>query len=91
MSTLFAVIKPNTNVTLRYDEDGDLLITIEGEESFFDEDIHFQFMVSVASRNNQGRIYATNDLAPLLPKELPVWAVDNSPQGIYKIGDIKFE
>jgi hypothetical protein len=34
-------------------------------------------------------IYFTNEIAELLPDDTEVEAMDNSPQGIFTIGDIK--
>ena len=50
-------------------------------EGTYDEDI------KVAFRSNGIRF--TNDLAHLLPNDTPVIPLDNSPQGIFTIGDIK--
>ena len=47
-------------------------------------------IVEVAYRS-MGGIRWTNPLGPLLPDELEVEAMDNTPQGIYTIGDIKKE
>jgi hypothetical protein len=44
-------------------------------------------MVEVAFRSNG--IQFTNPLAKLLPDETPVFPLDNNPQGIETIGDIK--
>ena len=35
------------------------------------------------------RMWFTDELAELLPENEPVEALDNTPQGIYTIGDIK--
>jgi len=39
--------------------------------------------------NGQVEVYFTNPLAELLPDDTEVEAIDNSPQGIFTIGDIK--
>ena len=44
-------------------------------------------VVEVAFRSNGMRFI--NDLAHLLPDDTPVIALDNTPQGIHTIGDIK--
>ena len=44
--------------------------------------------IEVAFRNMSG-VRWKNQLAQLLPDELEVIALDNSPQGIYTIADIK--
>jgi hypothetical protein len=50
-------------------------------------------VVEVARRigveNFKVSVYFIEPLAELLPDELEVVAIDNSPQGIYTIGDIK--
>ena len=46
-------------------------------------------VVEVAFRSNGMRF--TNPLAQMLPDETPVIALDNSPQGVHTIGDIKEE
>lgn len=49
-----------------------------------------RYFVEVAFRSSNG-IRFTNPLAALLPDEIEVVALDNTPQGIYTIGDIKRE
>jgi len=48
--------------------------------------------IVVAFRSNggggQANIEWKNPLAPLLPRNTPVVPLDNSPQGIYTIGDL---
>ena len=44
-------------------------------------------VVEVAFRSNGMRFI--NPLAHLLPDDTPVIALDNTPQGVYTIGDIK--
>jgi hypothetical protein len=44
----------------------------------------------IAQRMNGGEMLFTNDIAEfMLEESLPVEAVDNSPQGIFTIGDIR--
>jgi len=44
----------------------------------------------IAYRVNGGKIHFTNDIAEfMLEESLPVEATDNSPQGIFTIGDIR--
>ena len=45
-------------------------------------------MLEVAHRRG-GEVIWLNDIAELLPDERRVYALDNTPQGIYTIGDIK--
>jgi len=49
------------------------------------------YYCEVAFQTNCGEIYFTNPLAHLLPDDVKVTALDNDPQGIYTIGDIKRE
>ena len=53
----------------------------------FGVDIASGDIIEVAFRSNGMRFI--NVLAPLLPEDTPVVALDNTPQGIYTIGDIK--
>lgn len=46
-------------------------------------------IIEVAFRSNG--IRWTNELAPLLPNSTRVFALDNTAQGIYTIGDLKKE
>ena len=46
-------------------------------------------VVEVAFRSNGMRFI--NPLAHLLPDDTPVIALDNTPQGVYTIGDVKKE
>jgi len=52
----------------------------------FGVDIASGDVIEVAFRSNGMRFI--NALAPLLPEDTPVVALDNTPQGIYTIGDI---
>ena len=38
---------------------------------------------------NGAEMYFTNSLVEALPDETPVKAIDNTPQGIFTIGDIR--
>jgi hypothetical protein len=44
--------------------------------------------IPLAFRSSMGMVWK-NPLAKLLPSDTRVYALDNSPQGIYTIGDIK--
>jgi uncharacterized protein (DUF1499 family) len=46
-------------------------------------------VVEVAFRSNGMRFI--NELAELLPDDTPVIALDNTPQGVHTIGDVKKE
>lgn len=76
MSTTFAVSKSGRVLPIIDDSIGD---------DFDSED-----MTNVAYRYSVG-IYFTNPIAHLLPNDTPVYATDNTQQGIYTIGDIKNE
>jgi hypothetical protein len=41
------------------------------------------------ARRFGGDVYFINPIAELLPDEMEVEAIDNSPQGIFTVGDIK--
>lgn len=45
-------------------------------------------IIEVWFRGNFGGSTWTNPLAKFLPPETKVYAIDNTPQGIYTIGDI---
>ena len=45
-------------------------------------------IIEVWYRGNFGGSTWTNPLAKFLPPETKVYAIDNTPQGIYTIGDI---
>jgi hypothetical protein len=80
MSTTFGVFIGEGEVDY---EDGLL-----NPEQFDWEDVEYYF-IKVARQANGGAVYWTNDLAPLLPPDLKVYALDNTAQGIYTIGDIR--
>ena len=78
MSTLFGIPIREVNIEL-----GD-------EHGVFDY-ISEDFFQDVAFRNNRGKISWIMALADELPDDTKVYALDNSQQGIYTIGDIKKE
>jgi hypothetical protein len=75
MSTTFVVYIP-----------GELIRDSITEPTF--DDAPFMDEVKVAFRSNGDGIEWTNELAHLLPIDTKVKAIDNTPQGIYTIGDI---
>lgn len=84
MSTTFGIlIKDNQLLDLPHQEDGlDL-------DEYFDETTQEEIeTIEVAFRGNGTGMYWKNDLAPFLPLKTKVYPLDNSPQGIYTIGDI---
>lgn len=46
-------------------------------------------MIQVAYRNNSGEFSWLSTLAILLPDDTEIIAIDNTPQGIFTIGDIR--
>lgn len=79
MSTTFGVLIKEGYKVVEMDES----IVIDVEDDI--EDI----FEPVAFRSDY--IYWKNPIAHLLPDDLKVYALDNSSQGIYTIGDIKKE
>lgn len=45
--------------------------------------------IPVAKRSNGGDVRFINPIAELLNDEMPVMAIDNTPQGIFTIRDVK--
>lgn len=81
MSTTFGIYSP--------DEDRPVILHENGAP---DWSVHDKFeFVKVAFRNNYGSMRWTNPLAIYLPDFLPVYALDNSHQGVKTIKDIKNE
>jgi hypothetical protein len=78
MSTKFGIPKRKVDIELG-DEDG-----------IFDY-INEDFFIDVAFRENGGKMIWLNLMARVLPNSTKVYALDNSHQGIYTIGDIKNE
>lgn len=76
MSTVFGIYKKVTDIQLV----DDCL-----PEDYLDEDF-----IEVAFRGNKTGLRWTNELGQFLPNELNVYPLDNSAQGIYTIGDIKY-
>jgi len=62
-----------------------------GDENGIFDYISEDFFWPVAFRSNGGKIYLSSPLAHKLPDDTKVYALDNSHQGIYTIGDIKKE
>ena len=75
MSTKFGVLREKLDIEVG-DENG---VFNHISDSAFEE-VWFRSM---------GRSRWLNDLAPLLPDDVKVYALDNSQQGVYTIGDIK--
>lgn len=80
MSTIFAVVKKDSNELPYYFED-----TLITKCSWGDINYHFE---PIAVRHNDGGFSWISPIADLLPPDTPVWALDNSPQGVYDIWDI---
>lgn len=79
MSTTFGIIIKDGDELLDLPQTEDVLNIEESD----DIDI-----VEVYFRGNFGGGYWVNKLAQFLPKETKVYALDNTAQGIYTIGDI---
>jgi len=77
MSTTFGILRDGIDHNKIVDEDGDLLHYIS--KNIFEE-IWFRTM-----KNSRW----LNPVGPYLMDEAKVYALDNSQQGIYTIGDIK--
>lgn len=79
MSTTFGiVIKDGKLLDLPPQEDG----------LFLPEDLENSVeIIVIAFRSSYGFVWK-NSLAPFLPLETKVYPLDNTPQGIYTIGDI---
>lgn len=78
MSTTFGV----------FVKDGKL---VDCEINEFDVFVHSEDdleVIEVAFRGNSGYVRWKNELAQFLPPDTKVYALDNSQQGIYTIGDI---
>jgi hypothetical protein len=78
MSTLFGIPKREVPIEL-------------GDENGIFDYISEDFFQDVAFRSNSGKLRWVMALADKLPEDTRVYALDNSQQGIYTIGDIKKE
>jgi hypothetical protein len=79
MSTKFGILTEHVDHEKLVDKDGELLFYIS--KSIFSP---------VFFRSNRGKHCGwLNDCAKKLPDETKVYALDNTQQGIYTIGDIK--
>jgi len=76
MSTKFGILTENIDHHKLVDEDGDLLDYIS--HGIFEPIFH---------RGSNSRWL--NNIGPLLPDDMAVYALDNTQQGIFTIGDIK--
>lgn len=92
MSTIFGVLKKEYETyTISYDKDGYLKksnYASPDETEISWEEIQEMFG-RVASRHNGGGGRWLNPIADLLPDDTKVWALDNTPQGVYTIKDLK--
>jgi hypothetical protein len=78
MSTIFGIPKREVPIEL-------------GDENGIFDYINEDFFIDVAFRENGGKMIWLNLIARVLPNSIKVYALDNSQQGIYTIGDIKNE
>lgn len=77
MSTTFGINKRKKFILL----ENDCLPDSEKRENY----------IEIAFRGNGSGLRWKNELAPLMPDDVPVYPLDNSAQGIYTIGDIRRE
>lgn len=78
MSTKFGIPKRKVPIEL-------------GDENGIFDYINEDFFIEVAFRGNVGQMMWINFMAKVLPDSTRVYALNNSHQGIYTIGDIKKE
>jgi len=78
MSTTFGIQKREVDIEL-------------GDENGVFDYINEDFFIDVAFRNEMGKMKWTSALPKYLTDDTRVYALDNSQQGIYTIGDIKKE
>ena len=76
MSTTFAVLKPQYSI-----------LDINDVDELDGKTIEVAFMSG--KRGGGVNIEWKNELAPMLPDDTPVVALDNTCQGVYNIGDLK--
>lgn len=92
MSTIFGVLKREYDeYTIAYGKHGELVkssYASPDEKEISWEEIQEMFE-RVAIRHNGGDISWINPIADLLSDDMKVWALDNSPQGVYTILDLK--
>ena len=81
MSTTFGIYSPDEDCPVVLHENGDPDWSVHEKYEF----------IKVAFRNNHGTMRWTNPLGSFLPDYLPVYALDNSNQGIKTIKDVKRE
>lgn len=81
MSTTFGIVIKDGKELVNLPQDWDYIdiLSLEGEEGIE--------IVEVFFRGSFGGIWE-NPLAQFLPKETKVYALDNTAQGIYTIGDL---
>lgn len=86
MSTIFGVLKKeHSDIHVDYNKLGEL--KLNNQPIILDEDE--DLFEKVAIRHDSGSISWTNHIADLLPDDTKVWALDNTPQGVYTILDLK--
>ena len=82
MSTTFGIVIKNGKIDNSFEQEDGLVLTIEQEKEVE--------IIEIAYRDSGGIIWK-NPLAPFLPRDTKVYALDNSPQGIFTIRDILSE
>jgi hypothetical protein len=78
MSTIFGIHRENKKIEL---------IDDALPEEYWEKSEEF---IPVAFRGRKS-LYWKNEVARFLPDDFPVYALDNTAQGIYTIGDVKRE
>lgn len=81
MSTTFGIVIKYGRELVDLPQDGDCIDVGSLEEEEYTE------VVEVYFRGSFGGMWK-NPLAQFLPKETKVYALDNTPQGVYNIGDL---
>ena len=84
MSTTFGIVIKNKELLDLPPQENGLILPID----ITDEDE--VEIIYIAFRSSWGMIWK-NSLAKLLPDDIKVYPLDNTPQGIYTIKDIKDE
>ena len=83
MSTTFGIIIKDGKELIDLPQPEDNIVTIpeDTEDTYYDvEEVYF--------RSNSNGGYWVNKLAQLLPKNTKVYALDNTPQGVFTIEDL---
>ena len=89
MSTTFGVLTEEyKDRKVFYEDDYPHIEGVDSEDDECDSEDYFEVVVF---RTNGGHLRFMNPIAYLLPDDTKIWALDNSPQGLYTIGEVKKE